>query len=111
MKNEDIKIGIKEIQNIKMTASEKENILKSVLNFSIPDKKPIHSPYSFVSIFQRNHFTFYATLSMLLIILGGSGTIIGSQKSLPGNALYPIKTSLVEPLNSALKLSDRKSVV
>jgi hypothetical protein len=108
MKNEEIKIGIKEIQNIKMTANEKENILKSVLNFSIPNKKPIHSPYSFISIFQRNHFAFYGVLSCLVIFLGSGGLILGSQKSLPGNALYPLKVKVIEPLSSAMKLSPEK---
>lgn len=108
MKNEEIKIGIKEIQKIKMTANEKENILKSVLNFSIPEKKPIYSPYSFVSIFQRNHFVFYGALAIFVVFLGSGGLFLGSQKSLPGNALYPIKTGLVEPLSSALKLSSEK---
>ena len=108
MKNEEIKIGIKEIQNIKMTANEKENILKSVLNFSVPNKKPIHSPYSFISIFQKNHFVFYGALSCLVLFLGSGGLVLGSQKSLPGNTLYSLKVKVVEPISSAMKLSPEK---
>ena len=105
MSDEKIELGIKQIQKIKMTKNENENILKNVLGFSVPSKKQIYSPYSFISIFQRNHFSFYATLSILLIILGGSMTTINSKNSLPGNTLYPLKIGLFEPFNSLLKLS------
>ena len=74
MTDEKIKIGISEIQNIKMTENEKENILKSVLSFSILTK-PIKSPYSLISIFQKNHLIYYGFAFCLLLILGG-GTAI-----------------------------------
>lgn len=103
--NEKIKIGIDQIQNIKMTEREKENILKNVLNFSVQTEKPIHTPYSFFLTFQKHHFSFYSMATFLILILGGSGVALASQKSLPGDILYPIKVSIVEPINSSLKFS------
>lgn len=78
MENENIQNGIKEIKNIKMTQNEKENILKSVLNFSLP-QKPIKSPYSFVSIFQRNHFAYYLAVFCLIMVLGGGEIYFNNQ--------------------------------
>jgi len=105
MKKEDIKIGIKEIQNIKMNSKEKEHILENVLSFSYEKKEPVKSPYSFISIFQKNHFIYYGSMACLVLILGSSGVIFSSQKSLPGNTLYPLKVSVLEPINSAFRLS------
>ena len=78
MENENIQNGIKEIKNIKMTQNEKENILKSVLNFSVPPK-PIKSPYSFISIFQRNHFAYYLAVFCLIMVLGGGKIYFNNQ--------------------------------
>jgi hypothetical protein len=105
MEDEKIKIGISKIQNIKMTEREKENILKNILNFSIQEKKQIKSPYSFLSTFQKNHFAFYSMATFLILVLSGGGVAMASQKSLPGDILYTIKVSVIEPINSSIKFS------
>ena len=111
MEDEKIKIGIDQIQNIKMTEREKENILKNVFNFSVQAKKPIESPYSFFEIFQRNHVAFYSMATFLILILSGGGIAVASQKSLPGDALYSIKVSIVEPINSSLMFSSEEKAI
>lgn len=83
MQDEKIKIGIEEIQKIKMTLNEKENVFKSILNNSVPITKPIKSPYSFISIF-RNPVFYYATVFCLIVILGGGGMFLNYFKNQNG---------------------------
>lgn len=105
MKDEQIKIGIEQIQKIKMTTEEKDLVLKKILSFPVSIERPVASPYSnsFLSIFQRHHFAYYSMATFLILVLSGGGVAFASQESLPGNILYPIKVSIVEPINSALK--------
>ena len=108
MKDEEIKIGIDKIQNIKMTKEEKKLVLENILTSPIAIKESIPSPYSFHSLFsilQRNHFAYYSMTTFLILVLSSGGVAFASQESLPGNILYPVKVSIVEPINSALKFS------
>ncbi|MEI6581191.1 MAG: DUF5667 domain-containing protein [bacterium] len=105
MKDEQIKIGVEEIRNIKMTPKEKKLVLENVLTFPISITQPVRSPFTFISIFQKHHFAFYSMASLLVIVLSSGGVAFASQESLPGNILYPIKVSIIEPINSALKFS------
>lgn len=76
MKNTKTPIGIEEIQKIKMTLEEKERILGNVLSSPIQITKPIKSPYSFVSMFQRNQFAYFGVILLLLVVLGGGNMAI-----------------------------------
>lgn len=108
MENEKIQIGVDKIKDIKMSTEEKKLVLENILTFPIAIKESIHSPYSFqsfISILQRNHFAYYSMATFLILILSGGGIVFASQESLPGNILYPIKVSIIEPINSALKFS------
>ena len=71
MENEKIQNGIEEIQNIKMTTEEKGAILGNILSSPVQITKPIKSPYSFISIFQKNQFAYVGMVLLLVIILGG----------------------------------------
>ncbi len=42
---------------------------------------------------------------VLLLLIGTTGASFASQTSLPGDALYPVKVSLVEPLQGALQFT------
>ncbi len=86
MEDKETKIGKKEIQNIKMTTLEKENILKSILNNTIPiTTKPIKSPYSFASIFSSPIFYTLATFCLILILSGGYGFLNQKGKNTDSN--------------------------
>ena len=80
MENENLEKGIKEIQNIQMTALEKENMLKSILNNTVraTKTKPIKSPYSFASMF-RNPVFYYAILFIVIAGIGGGGIYFNNQ--------------------------------
>ncbi len=73
MEDEKIKIGIEEIQNIKMTHEEKEDILGNILSSPIEIAKPIRSPYSFVSMLSRSSL-FYVAIFCLIVLGGGGAT-------------------------------------
>lgn len=105
MENIEKNIGIEEIRNIKMTSEEKRYILESILSLPIPATKPTHSPYFLKSMFQKNYFAYYGTLSLLIITLSGGGIAFGAQESLPGDFLYTFKVKFLEPINYAFKLS------
>jgi hypothetical protein len=76
MKNTKTPIGIEEIQKIKMTLEEKERILGNVLSSPIQITKPIKSPYSFISIFQKNQFAYFGVILLLLVVLGGGNLAV-----------------------------------
>jgi hypothetical protein len=72
-------------------------------------KFPFFSPSHFISI----RSSLYSYLSsypravggialVLLVLVGTTGVTYASQDALPGDALYPVKVSLVEPIQGAL---------
>ena len=110
MKDEKLKIGIKEIKEIKMTALEKERILKSVIHSPVSYEQPIKSPwtiFSFISVLHKNRLVYYGFVFSLAVVLGG-GAVFASGNSLPGNVFYPLKVSIVEPIHSAFTFSPKK---
>jgi len=95
--NEDFKKGIDSIKNIQMTRYEKDLVLKRILETK-PQKvrsfwvNPVFYNYSF------------ATLIILFVFVGG--TSIYAEKALPGDLLYPVKTSFNEPLRAAITFDE-----
>ena len=88
MEDEKIKIGTTEIQNIKMTNNERENILGNILGTSAVKKKPIKSPYSSVSMF-RNPVFYYAVLFIVVAGISGGGIYFKNQTNkYPNNLAY-----------------------
>lgn len=106
MKKEEFKIGIEEIKKIGMTKEEKNRIFENILDSEIPQKKTIPSPWfnSLTFVIQRNKIASYGLAVFLIISITGGSLAQASEKSLPGSTLYPIKTKIVEPVQSTLKL-------
>ena len=73
MDYENIKNGIEEIKNIKMTSDEKNSMLYGILNSPMSETKPIKSPYH--SFFGTKMF-YIATVACMVIILGGGGVYL-----------------------------------
>jgi len=110
MKDEKLKIGIKEIKEIKMTELEKGHILKNILNSPVSYEQPIKSPWTIFSLFSvihKNRLVYYGFVFSLAVVLGG-GAVFASGNSLPGNVFYPLKVSIVEPIHSAFTFSPKK---
>lgn len=55
-------------------------------------------------IFMRN-LRFYLAVAGMILILGGTATSLAAERSLPGDPLYSLKTSLTEPLRGAFAFS------
>jgi hypothetical protein len=73
--DEQLNTGIKEIQNIKMTSQDKENILYNILNSPIQKTeipKPIKSPWANLS-FLSNRLS-YMAIAICLVLIVGLGT-------------------------------------
>jgi hypothetical protein len=106
--DEKFNIGIEEIKNIRLTTLEKTNILKNILNTPVSSiREPVKSPwtfYSFVSRLHKNHLVYYVSVSCLVVIFGTS-VVFASGGSLPGNILYSLKVSVLEPIHSSLKFT------
>ncbi|ETB63954.1 TPA: hypothetical protein DIC38_01520 [Candidatus Nomurabacteria bacterium] len=107
MENKKFKNAIKEIKEIRMTESEKKDILYNIFNLENNERSSVQSPWSFYSFFysiKNNHLVYYVVIP-LIIILSGGGVVFASQDSLPDDILYPIKVKLLEPAEGALKFS------
>ncbi len=63
--------------------------------------QPVKSPFFIPSPFAVR---FAAVFALVLVV--GSGTAFAAEGSLPGDALYPMKVSVVEPAVGALQFSD-----
>lgn len=108
MKDEKLQSSIEEIKKIKMTSDEKNSMLASILNSVTPPKKYLQSPwmnYSFISRVYKSKFVYYGVAICLIVLIGGREVVFASETSLPGNALYPIKVNIIEPIGSVFKFS------
>lgn len=98
--------GKKDIQNIRLSTQEREQILNRIL------KTPLPSPYqgswhTWMSV----RVSTYA-LALLLISAGtGSTLTLAAEGSVPGNLLYPLKISISEPIRSVLARSPEDKAV
>src|SRR3989344_6655324 len=102
----DIENGIDQIREVKMTADEKKKILEKVLGSSASSEQPVRSPYLIYSFFSKlpKKRLAYAFSICLMVVMGG-GSVFASKWSLPGNILYPLKVSVVEPVRGAFIFS------
>lgn len=107
MNDKEIKKGIEEIKNIKMTAGEKQQIFESILNTPTVEHTKIRSPWFthfFITSVSKSRLAYYVVVPLIVIITSG-GVVFASEKSLPDSALYPIKVGVVEPVREALTFS------
>jgi len=64
--------------------------------------QPVASPF-----FVRNLFAVrFAFALALILVVGSGGTAFAAEGTLPGDFLYPVKVSIVEPVQGALQVSD-----
>lgn len=98
MNENDFKKGIESLKNIRLEDSEKKLILARIL------ATPVKSPYT--------HKIAYASFAFsLFLIVTSLGILNGSGSALPGDKLYGVKTSVVEPVLDAINSSPEDKVV
>ena len=108
MNEKDLKKGISELKNIRMTDEEKARMLKAVLSSSV------ESPYmkrvpAFAFIYSHHGRVILATCLVALISLGT--VAYASEASLPGDVLYPIKTRVVESVLDIVNSAPERKIV
>jgi hypothetical protein len=86
-----------------LTSEEKFDMLSNIREYT--DKHPIHNNY--YSIVFR-HSLVYA--SMFALVLGTTATSFATEKSLPGDLLYPVKTEINENIVKTFSITkDQKA--
>ncbi len=113
----------KKMQHITMSDSERDAMDDAVLLFM--DENPIkesaairnaapkasvteqlsQASQSMVTLFMRR--LSYAALAVVLTLSIGGGTVLASQKALPGDALYGVKVNVAEEIQSRFSSSEK----
>jgi len=93
---------IKKMQSIKLEESSKLRI-KAVLEAHVQNHLPVKIKSPYMHYFHYSYKMAFVSLSLVLCI--SLGTTYASQNSLPGDILYPIKTSITEPAIKLTKFS------
>lgn len=99
MSDQKFKKGIEDFKKIGLTGSEKFQV-KSNLDFYIETTTPAIPVKS--TWFSTYHFAFtklYSASFVVVLMLGvGTGMYYKAEDSLPGDALYSLKVSVIEPI-------------
>lgn len=97
--------GIGELKNMRLTAAEKAAMLEHIF------KAPIASPYQARPKVYAYVRRFSAAIALSLIVVLTSGSLaLASERSLPGEKLYSLKTKVLEPLRGALAVTPVKKL-
>ena len=91
--------GIEDIQHITMTSHEKRGMLERIY------AAPIPSPWSFGSWVRYHRTVAVMVTCTLVIVIAGGGVSLAAEQSLPGDALYAIKTNITEPARDFVVLT------
>ncbi|MBY0376671.1 hypothetical protein K2P96_01730, partial [Patescibacteria group bacterium] len=105
---EQFKTSIEKIKEVKMTALERDAMLKNIYSAPIPSPFGIKNPY-LINIFtkiEQNRFVYVVAPCLIVFILTGSA--LAAQRSLPGDALYSLKVHILEPAYSSVLVSPIK---
>ncbi|MFZ2484592.1 MAG: hypothetical protein WAX80_03720 [Minisyncoccia bacterium] len=108
MNDKQFKKGIDELKKIRMTDGEKSRMLKSV--FSVPIESPYVKKISTFA-FIYSHHAQMALAACLVVAISLGGVTYASDKALPGDILYSIKTGIVEPALDVVNQSPEKKIV
>lgn len=99
----NFKKRIEAIKSVKLTTSEKEQALKSIMS-QIDEMKLVESPYlEFFQYLNKKPAYAYVAALVLIALIGGS-TSYASEAALPGDILYPVKVDVTEPIEGVFTL-------
>lgn len=91
-----------------LSASEKQEMLKSLHEKIMPQVSPFYNPNTNFLAFYKNKMFVGVTAGMLLVFSSGYGVVAASERSLPGDILYPVKTEIVEEITYNLIPTEEK---
>ncbi|HEY0220775.1 MAG TPA: DUF5667 domain-containing protein [Candidatus Paceibacterota bacterium] len=101
----DFQKGIEDIKKIGMNSSEK-NLVQEKVEAYIQSTSPLKIKSPFFGSNFSSHFFFVRLTPVLsvfiLFVLAGASSLSLSERSLPGDLLYPVKINFFEPLKYSL---------
>jgi Domain of unknown function (DUF5667) len=112
--NKQIKKGIKDIKNINLSSDEKEDMFSHIDLYMKENPLKVDSPRviifgNFLTQFKSYKYS-YSIAFVIILFFISIGAIQASEKALPGDALYPIKTKFVERVISAIKITENSKI-
>ncbi len=115
MHNSRFTKALEEVRAVKMTSSEKAalqaRILQKIQSSQVGGAElpaTVPSPWSFYSFtewFGQHRLASSVMAALLIVVLGGGGLAYAAEGALPGDALYPAKIALIEPIRGAFFVS------
>ncbi|MBI5151987.1 hypothetical protein HZA39_00470 [Candidatus Peregrinibacteria bacterium] len=98
---------ISEANRVALTSKEKSRSRDFLLTFMGKHKK--ESPLKRIWNFMPLRFLFKPVYAVILVLLlGGGGTVFAAEASLPDDTLYPVKIYINEPVRGAFAFSEEK---
>lgn len=108
--NGDLKQFIRQAGSIGLSKEEKNTVKRSVLNFvsENPPRLGVHPRFDYGSNIFLTKLSFVPSMMILLVIMVSvsGGAVIGAEKAMPGDVLYPVKLNVNEEIRGWLKISD-----
>ena len=106
MEKSQIKKAVRQIKYIGMTANEKSAIMSRIIG----SHKLSFERVSWYRIIKPPFFTRQTVGSifaivLLILMLAGGGVAFASEDTLPGDLLYPVKITVIEPIRDTLAFS------
>jgi hypothetical protein len=104
---------IQKLENISLTKTETDSMRENLRAYAdlhttptlLEISKPILSPFSFAygTSYIRTYSRAFASLALVILLLvGTTGVTYAAGNTLPGQPLYVVKVSVVEPIQGAL---------
>lgn len=100
---------LKSLRNIVLGSDVKKRMRADISAYadlhSLTDlvkRLPVRSPFSFASFMVPARSLYAGALTLVLIVAGGTQASLASERSVPGDILYPLKVAVNEPLSFVL---------
>lgn len=99
MKKDLLQEGVRGLRNIRLSDAERQAVFSRLMEHVDQHPAPVVSPWK---LYVSQYRFAFALASMFIIIVTGGATASAAEHALPGDVLYPIKISVLEPLRGAL---------
>lgn len=99
MKKDSLQEGIRGLRTVRLTDADRRVVFARLMEHVGQHPAMLRSPWK---LYVSQYRFAYALASMVLILVTGGVTASAAGHSLPGDTLYPIKISVLEPLRGSL---------
>lgn len=106
-----IQKGIKDINNMKMSSDEKSDMFSHLDLYMkenpLKEDSPRVLPFNSIFTQFKSYKYSYSIAFVAVLLFSGVGVVDASEKSLPGDILYPLKIRIVEPIKTVAKVTTK----